>query len=535
MFKRAIAEMEKSILDALTAHIALLDSDGVILVVNAAWRRFAATNASTSDNFFVGQNYLATCDNSSGECSAEASVVAQGIRSVLSGEIDNFSIEYPCHSVDEKRWFKLVVTPLTSNPDSGVVVMHVNVTDRVLAEEALSAREFHQRLLAHSLAEETRRLHESQAVANVGSWETDLVSLKVKWSDETYRIFSLAPEELVPTHAAFMQCVHPDDRASVNDAFFSSLTKEGHFSIEHRIIVPPDLIKEIEERWYVYRDSEGRAVRAVGTCQDITARKMGERAILLLNSQLEDRVRERTQQLEAANKELDAFSYSVAHDLRSPLSVINGFSQLLLKADGAQLSEKGLHYVNRIRAGSVNMGVLIDGLLSIVKISGDTLRRKSVDITAMSLKVIQELRDSEPTRLVAIDVQGGLAVNGDPQMMAVVMQNLIANAWKYSSKEPHSYIGIGSELCEDGETCLFVRDNGVGFDMAYADKLFHRFQRLHKDTEFTGTGIGLANVKRVVERHGGQLWAESSPGHGATFRFTVNPATRNTDDDSTPR
>jgi signal transduction histidine kinase len=258
--------------------------------------------------------------------------------------------------------------------------------------------------------------------------------------------------------------------------------------------------------------------------REIFEKKKAQLEILRLNSELEERVRQRTRQLEIANEELGAFSYSISHDLRSPLATINGFSQLLLKSDGSQLSEKGHHYLDRIRSGAVNMGKLIDGLLSLVQTARATLSRDDVDLAAMANNLVQELRDSEPDRLVEVNIQAGLKINGDPAMVAVIMQNLIANSWKYSSKASNARIDIGSETTEGGVTCIFVRDNGAGFDMAQVGQLFETFHRLHQDTEFKGTGIGLANVRRMVERHGGRVRAEAAIGQGATFRFTLDAA-----------
>ncbi len=269
-------------------------------------------------------------------------------------------------------------------------------------------------------------------------------------------------------------------------------------------------------------DSKGWFTHWVAVERDITERKMAQEAILRLNSELEDRVQQRTEQLAAANKELEAFSYSVSHDLRSPLATINGFSQLLLKSQKDQLGEKGQHYLNRIYAGSTKMGELIEGLLSLARLSRGDLNRQDVDLTAMTAKMVRELRDSEPDRVVDVTIQADLMVNGDAAMVTVVMQNLVANAWKYSGKTPQARVEIGSETTPDGVRCIFVRDNGAGFDMAYAEKLFQVFQRLHQDTEFKGTGIGLANVKRVVERHGGRVWAQAAVGKGATFKFTLD-------------
>ena len=285
-------------------------------------------------------------------------------------------------------------------------------------------------------------------------------------------------------------------------------------------------IKSGEEFWLELdivpiADSTGKFTHWVAIGRDISERKLAEEAILRLNNELEDRVQRRTYQLEMTNKALEAFSYSVSHDLRSPLITVNGFTELLLKSDGNQISEKGKFYLKRIRAGSTKMGDLIDGLLSLAKISRSILNRSNVDLTKMCLKLMQELKDSEPDRDVAIDVQAGLMINADPAMLTVAMQNLIGNTWKYSGKAPHAHVQIGSETLEDGLVCIFVRDNGPGFDMAYADKLFEVYERLHQETEFPGTGIGLANVKRVVECHGGRIWAEALPGQGATFRFTL--------------
>jgi light-regulated signal transduction histidine kinase (bacteriophytochrome) len=243
--------------------------------------------------------------------------------------------------------------------------------------------------------------------------------------------------------------------------------------------------------------------------------------VLDANTVLEDRVRQRTEQLEGAYKELEAFSYSISHDLRSPLTTISGFTQLLTKSDSAQLSEKGRHYLSRIRSGCANMAELMDGLLVLAKISRAPLRRGPVDVSKLSHKLVRELQDAEPERAVTVTIQPGLVVDGDPAMVAVVMQNLVNNAWKYSSKTVQAQLEIGLEIGNDGATNVFVKDNGAGFDMAHASKLFEAFQRLHPDREFAGTGIGLANVKRVVERHGGRVWAQASPGQGAVFRFTL--------------
>lgn len=268
-------------------------------------------------------------------------------------------------------------------------------------------------------------------------------------------------------------------------------------------------------------DAGGSLTHFVAIERDITERKRAKDEILQLNSELEDRVRRRTRQLEAANGELEAFSYSVSHDLRSPLNTIHGFGQLLLKSNGSKLDDKGQHYLNRIRAGAQQMGELIDGLLSLAKLSLDPMKFESVDVSAIARRVEQECREREPERQVQVNVQDGLLVQGDAVLLSVVLQNLLGNAWKYSARQEAARIDIGCETGPDGQTVYFVKDNGAGFDMAYADKLFGVFQRLHSNTDFAGIGVGLANVKRVVERHGGRAWAQGTLNVGATFYFTL--------------
>lgn len=224
--------------------------------------------------------------------------------------------------------------------------------------------------------------------------------------------------------------------------------------------------------------------------------------------------------LENANKELESFSYSVSHDLRTPLRAIDGFSQALLEDYSNKLDEIGKNYLRYVREASQKMSQLIDDILSLSRITRSELARKMVNISDIAQSVVGELRDAEPARIVEIIIQGNLIDNVDPHLMRIVLSNLLGNSWKFTSKTSSPSISFGTFM-KDGKKIYFVRDNGAGFDMTYSKKLFGAFQRLHATTEFPGTGIGLATVSRIIHRHNGTIWAKGEVNKGATFYFTV--------------
>ncbi len=373
--------LSSAIADALPASIAVLDHTGLVQSVNASWKNFAAANGHTGNQYGVGTNYVRMCDEVQGADAATAAAVAAGIRMILDGRTREFTAEYPCHSPTQKRWFRVIVTPLSASDTDGAVVVHV----------------------------------------------------------------------------------------------------------------------------------------------DITERKQGEEALTTLNTELERHVQERTTELQIANQELEAFSHSVSHDLLAPLRHIEGFSQLLVEECGAQLDGDAKDYLDRIQLATRRMGQVIQALLDLARFGRSQIAHQAVDLRHLALSIVADLRTGDPTRRVELIVQPKLLAQGDTRLLRIALDNLLNNAWKYTSKRPSARIELGA-FNRDGQVTYFVRDDGAGFDMAHSDKLFGVFQRLHPAAEFEGTGVGLATVQRIIHRHGGRIWAESTPQRGATFFFTLGTA-----------
>jgi light-regulated signal transduction histidine kinase (bacteriophytochrome) len=243
-----------------------------------------------------------------------------------------------------------------------------------------------------------------------------------------------------------------------------------------------------------------------------------EDAIRRLNSELENRVQERTAQLEATNKELEAFCYSVSHDLRAPLRTIRGFSEVLLEQYASKLDARGQDFLHRVQQASGQMDKLIEDLLKLSRVSRTELRAEKVNLSRIAEEIAAELKRSDPHREVDVAIAPDLEAYGDERLLKQTLDNLLRNAWKFTIKQPAARIEFGRD---GGEAVFFVRDKGVGFEMQYVHKLFGVFQRLHSPTDFPGSGVGLAIVQRIISRHGGRVWADGRPGEGATFHFTL--------------
>jgi len=268
------------------------------------------------------------------------------------------------------------------------------------------------------------------------------------------------------------------------------------------------------------RDVNGEVIGLVGIGREISENKMAIQEINRLNAELEQRVDERTSQLAAVVKELEAFSYSVSHDLRSPLRSMEGFSTALLEDYGSQLDDIGRDYLVRIKTAAQRMSQLIDDMLKLSRITRSDLHRTDLNLSDLASVVIAEIQSADPQRQVKWIVRPGMMVNGDPNMLRIVLVNLLENAWKFTSRHAAACITV-SFVEKEGRPVYYVRDDGAGFDMNYAAKLFAPFQRMHGASEFHGSGIGLATVQRVIARHGGTVWAESIVEQGTTIYFSL--------------
>lgn len=333
-----------------------------------------------------------------------------------------------------------------------------------------------------------------------------------------FHLFGITEDQLASVAPVF-DFIHPSFREHSAERLRQVIEERRVAPAEERKILRADGSEVEVEVVSLPVTYQGRPA-ALSIIHDLTARKAAEQAIRRLNAALEERVQARTAELQRANEELEAFSYTIAHDLRAPLRAMNGFSRLLLESQGERLDADGKTFVDRILASSLTMNDLLEGLLKLTHLGRVEPVFATVDLSLVAQSVIDQLGAAEPGRRVATRVQPGLTAHADLQLIRDVLENLIGNAWKYTSQSATPLIEFGA-MQVDGGTAYFVRDNGAGFDEQYAGKLFKTFQRLHSVEQFAGTGIGLASVKRIVEHHQGKVWARGEVGRGATFYFTL--------------
>ena len=410
-------------------------------------------------------------------------------------------------------------------PDGREFYVHVmksplrDVDGRIIGTQCIFWDVTGRKLAEDALRESERRLRLATEAAHMGTWERDLKNNKHLWSPTEEQLMGYETGTFPGTFEAFFELVHPDSHAALAAAQ-EKARETGNYSAELQF-----RLRDGRTRWGLVRgqiiyDDQGKPERMVGVDLDITSQKESTEQIARLNEKLEQRVQERTAELEASNKELEAFCYSVSHDLRAPLRSIDGFSALVVEECQSFMDATSLDYLQRVRAAAQQMGLLINDLLQLSRVTRCELRREQVDLSALANAVAGELKASQPNRPVRLSVEPGMVGLGDPHLLRVVLENLLSNAWKFTSLEREPHVEFRA-MHENGLTAYFVRDNGAGFEMEYVHKLFTPFQRLHSVSDFPGTGVGLASVQRIIQRHGGRVWAEGAVGRGATFYFTL--------------
>jgi PAS domain S-box-containing protein len=382
--------------------------------------------------------------------------------------------------------------------------LRAEITAREQMAQALQASEERYRIVVDSQSELICR------------WRPDGT---LTFVNEAYcRYFDKTLEELIGH--SFMPLIPEEDHTGIT-AHFALLRKDNPVdSYEHRVIAPNGQIRW--QRWtnHAVFNGQGEIVEFQSVGNDVTERRQAEMEVKRYREHLEELVAQRTTELQASNKELEAFSYAIAHDLRSPLRSITSFSQILL-ADAAQkLNDEELDSLNRVITAGKYMAQLIDDILRLAKITRNEMRFENIDVSAMCQQVADRLNQSEPERSVTWNIAPGIIVWGDQKAVAILIDNLLENAWKFTRDASNATIELGTSH-DQGEETFFVKDNGVGFDMQYANKLFRAFQRLHHPRQFEGTGIGLATVRHIIERHGGRAWVQAARGEGATFYVSL--------------
>jgi PAS domain S-box-containing protein len=447
----------------------------------------------------------------------------------------------------EERYWSPVNTPVLEEGRVAYIIHRVDdVTEYVrlkqLGSQQQKLNEELQSRAGQMESEIYRRSHQIQetnarlAQLNEELRQSEEIFRLIAVSAKEYAIFLLDPQGLVKTWTPSAERIKGYSASEVIGKHFSIFYPEediqrGKPQEELRIAVEQGQYSE--EGWRIrrngpkfwasvlitcVRDGQGKHIGFSKITRDLTDRKQAEDAIAALNESL----RLQNEQLIAANREMEAFSYSVSHDLRAPLRSLDGFSQVLLEDYADKLDDEGRDHLQRVRAASQRMGQLIDDLLNLSRTGRAEMNRVPTNLTQMAQDVIQELKNADPGRQVEFVVVDGITADGDPHLLRAALTNLLGNAWKFTARRPGARIEFGQNK-RDGQLVYFIADNGAGFDMNYAAKMFGAFQRLHAASDFPGSGIGLAIVQRIIHRHGGRVWAQGEVDRGATFFFTLAP------------
>lgn len=421
------------------------------------------------------------------------------------------------HSEAMGRWFDVYAFRLGGEESRKVAVLFSNITEQKRAEaerdELLRELELERSRLAQVF-------HEAPAAIAT-----------LRGPEHVFEMANPLYYRLVGNREVIGKTVREALPDVADQGFFELLdwvyeTGRPYLGSGTRLLVQQDPERDPEEVFldFVYQplwDSHGKVSGIFVHAVDVSEHKRAEQALARAHDELEERVEERTAELKSLNAELESFNYSVSHDLRAPLRGIDGFSQILVEELSDELGDRGRHYLERVQAASARMGALIDALLGLSSVSRKRLQMREVDLTRLARSAAEELSEREPERKVEVEIEEGLVAYGDETLLRVALENLLGNSFKFTKQRELARVTVGSQVQDDNRPTYLIRDNGIGFRMEHADRLFVPFQRLQSGEEFEGTGIGLATVQRIIHRHGGRIWARGEPGKGSTIFFTL--------------
>ena len=370
-----------------------------------------------------------------------------------------------------------------------------------------------------TLRERDERFRLALKAADMVAWDWHISADDLRYSSDPEMVFGTRSYGLKHSFSAFLNYVHPEDRKNVKASIDLALLEGRSYKQEFRLLSGEDQVRWVSSSATIFRDKNGKALRMTGVLLDITEQRATEEALRKLNLELEQRVEERTAAFAKKNKELEAFVYAVSHDLKVPLQAMMGFIEILMQNYRPHPNDIGGKFLGRLQSKVERMAELIDDLLMLSRVGRQKMERNQVNLSQLVSIIIADKKVEEPNRKVELEITPNLFAHVDVRFIKIVLENLLGNAWKYSRKKAVAHIQFGF----NGKA-FFIKDNGAGFDMKQAAELFQPFKRLHSEKEFSGTGIGLVTVQRVVERHGGEIWAEAKVNQGATFYFTLPEA-----------
>ena len=483
----------RALFENATDGIFILSSNNIIVSLNASFARMHGY--TVEELLMMGLKDLDTPES--------ARLAPARLQRLFAGEPMTFEVEHYCKNGD-KIPLEVSVNLVVIGDEKYILGFHRDITERIKAEEALLENQIFLNCILNGIPdaiyvkdlEGQYKLFNAAAEKYVGKSETDLLG------KDDYFLF---PPDIAKS-------VIEEDRKVIEEG--AVRTNEDKIPV-----ASGENVMFLTTRGPLL-DSNGKLIGLFGISRDISEQKQAEDQIHKLNSELEQRVSERTMQLKEANQEMESFAYSVSHDLRAPLRSIDGFSLALLEDCGDKLNDEGKDYLRRVRAATQKMAQLIDDILKLSRVTRAELTSETVNLSALAVSIAEELRRTDQQRKVKFVIKDGAVTKGDPRLLTLVLENLLGNARKFTSGHAEARIEFGvSDVA--GKTAYFVRDDGAGFDMKYVDKLFITFQRLHTELEFPGTGVGLTLVQHIIHRHGGTIWAEGAVDQGATFWFTV--------------